>query len=386
MAGNATGGQAARIRHRRHRWRGGFVATACIWFALVPAAQAAEPTDAMRKELQGQFEAWARNDFRLPPELKLDEDLRQQALALGAEHRARVLRLFAGWAEEEAPLVENAKSPMGELLTRLYARHVNEMAAWQLDTTGEAFDALSLRSLQRGASCATLAGRTPAPFVRMVAELQHMPAADRAEALAAQRVLLARWGQPHALPARPVPSLWELTDVAIGRLRLPVRPADEPPLPPVLARALLVSPRQALDDGSRCALAAWWLRREAARPGARPAELLLTARYALSLEVAAFPAPLTERPASASDYPALARRFGVEGSITVHGRVRTGAAGLEQPRVAERRITVPGIRGQRPVAFETLLDQASLARAAEVVATQAAPGQETDVSFNWSLQ
>jgi hypothetical protein len=54
--------------------------------------------------------------------------------------------------------------------------------------------------------------------------------------------------------------------------------------------------------------------------------------------------------------------------------------------VAERRITVPGIRGQRPVAFETLLDQASLARAAEVVATQAAPGQETDVSFNWSLQ
>ena len=85
-----------------------------------------------------------------------------------------------------------------------------------------------------------------------------------------------------------------------------------------------------------------------------------------------------------SAYPEFARRFDVSGVTTISRRF--DAAGKpEHASVVARKITVPGIRGVRPIAFEDAFDAASVQHAfAEPVAK---PGATPPKLFQmvWSL-
>jgi hypothetical protein len=58
-------------------------------------------------------------------------------------------------------------------------------------------------------------------------------------------------------------------------------------------------------------------------------------------------------------YPPIATRFQAEGATIAQVRLDAGGK-VQQASVVDRKITVPGIRGVRPVAFETLFDAQTL--------------------------
>jgi hypothetical protein len=349
--------------------------------ALLPALGQRPPLpEALRVPAQEDAARFARELFALPATLPLEPSLRQQLQALANEHIARLASQAPAWLEEEWAQLPSGGS-VRDLGRALDNRLHNELALWQLDAT-DPWLALLPRMLTPG-TCSPEDGR--APFARVARWVQMLPAADREAALAAQRELLARWGQPRSgLPERV--SLQELADPVLRRLRQVERPADEPPLPPVLAWSALATPPPPPRLEWRCALAAWWLQREAAR-GVVSAATMAAVRHALAFEAAVGWRPPGESDIQSNGYPRAAARAWVEGRIVVAGRRREVGAGLEQPRIASRTLSVPGVRGSRPVAFETLLDAASLARAATVQVKPPPPGEEeSKLEFVWRLE
>jgi hypothetical protein len=122
---------------------------------------------------------------------------------------------------------------------------------------------------------------------------------------------------------------------------------------------------------ARCALQQWWLQ-ERIRQGAAPAEALAAFRYGTMITVAERSAGVgavkdTERGSKARgtvSYPTIATFFQAGGSTTI--RVKFDAAGKAvDASVVARTVTVPGIPGVRPLAFETIFDQEALRHALE---------------------
>ena len=130
----------------------------------------------------------------------------------------------------------------------------------------------------------------------------------------------------------------------------------------------------------------WWELQRAAARKATPAEQMVLARYALVIDAGVAARQPSEPEINASGYPSVAAHFEVQGEVVVTGRARAEGPGLEAPRVTARRLTVPGIRGVRPVAFETMRDRASLDRAAKVVSTQRNLDKDAELSFRWILK
>jgi hypothetical protein len=344
-----------------------------------------EPDDEAMAAVDRQLDVWVRRDFSLTDKLALDPALRTASDQMAQEQITRIGGLLRTWARKEAATLAPAQRDR-ELTGRMVARYVNEMALWQLDTAGDAYDGQMLKALLQPGLCAAQVGH-PA-FAQAMLAIQHLPAAERPVALEAQRELLARWGQRRSsVPDRPMPSVLERAEQAVRSLAGGERPAAEPALPPVLAWVMLSSPPQRMADDTRCALRHWWLRREQARTRLDVAELMRGLRYSSLPEPSErFRRDSDGAGASASGYPAVAARFGIEGKVQMSGTVRSNAPGLDQPQVVSRQIVVPGIRDVRPVVFETTFDTASLARAQTVESKTGAAGQKVTIEFVWRLQ
>lgn len=362
--------------------RARFAAAACAAL-LAGAVHAAEDAAQSQQRAVNAVVNWTAADFKLPADLPIDAGLRREMEALAAEHRARVAKVAAAWAGEEATR-RGAGAP-AVLWMPLVARYFNELALWQLATTGEEHDRRMLSVMKDPGLCREL-NATMTPFGQVALALQRLSPTDREAALSAQRVLLARWGRHGTPPERPVPSLKERALSAARALRGFDRAPQEPPLPPLLAWSLRKASTPALDrEDELCVLIAWELQRAATR-AAPPGEQALLARYAV-VDAAMARAQARNPGLSDAGYPNAAAQFGVEGAVVTRGRLRADGTGLDAPRIVARRITVPGIRDMRPVAFETWLDSATLERAAKTAPTaKRAPGDEAELRFNWKLQ
>jgi hypothetical protein len=359
-------------------------AAACAALLAGPLHAADDAAQARQRAVNA-VANWSASDFKLPAELPIDAGLRREMEALAAEHRARVAELAAAWAGEEAARLVAGTNPRAGLWMPVVARYFNELSLWQLDTVGEAHDRRMLSAMQDPGLCRELNNPMTA-FGQVALALQRMPPPDREAALSAQRVLLARWGRHGTPPDRPMPSLKERALSAARALRVLDRAPQEPPLPPLLAWSLRKTSTPALDrEDELCVLTAWQLQRPATR-AATPGEQALLARYAV---VDGWMSRAQSRNPGLSDtgYPNAAAQFGVEGEVVVRGRLRADGTGLDAPRIVARRITVPGIRDMRPVAFETWLDSATLERATKTAPTaKRAAGDEAELRFNWKLQ
>lgn len=296
-----------------------------------------------------------------------DEPIRQAATAMVTEHLPRVRALMLAWWREEQ------QGPQPTLTAdRVMARTYNEFGLWSLDSMGPAHDALVLQALQSETTCHPVAEPVTEMDQRL-GRLRGLPPPALAEALAHERALLARWGQPRVLAVaepQPVAALIERVrrGDTVGLLPLPSLLRSYGPEARAGQRREVARAR-ALD---RCLLHHWALRSELARPEVqsdpvRQAQALARFREGLAIRLPdllwigreAAGTPLK----SDDGYPELPKRFGVTGRVTLW--VDLDAKGqLMRATVHERQLRVPGVPSDvRPVVFEALLDDASVARA-----------------------
>jgi len=340
---------------------------------------------------------WAADILVLPTDGRLDPEMHRAGTEMAQEHRARLESLLPQWLAEERASSTAPPSP-GELWARSRARFANEIALWFLASGGPAHDAAWIEALQQPGICSSTANLTWLGWrLRM---LQHLPAAERSAALAGERRILQEgWGATRSPPpARPIPSQEEQVQRAIAELKSGDHRVGIA-LPPVLAERLLSNEDgklASLDWLERCAAHQWSLRARLPEPGVRRDEALLAYRYAmmpLAQQSLLSPEDLKELASAppSAEYPKFARQFVVEGQITVEREVDASGRLLNVAFV-KRVVSVAGIRGVRPVAFETALDDASLARATDLPTTKPATDpldggrKRQRVEFKWRLE
>lgn len=344
----------------------------CLSGAVAPLAASQEEWVARAVAEVG---ANMEREFALPPDLQIPSALRSQFENLRQEHLARAKALLQEWAVAEAARLapdEVARS----LNWRLQARYTNEVALWHLDTLGPEFEQRLLKALLRPGICAGQHERSVLARVAWLAA--GLDAADQAQFVADQRALLVvRWGATRSkVPVRPEITVQSRVVTLLRKIKTQGS-VDEPPLPPVAAWALARSADGQTRRDMECPLHQWWLKRELAKPGVDRQAALTALRFADIRP----PATRNERDVT-DGYPLAARGFGVEGVVRVKGRV--GPAGLLDAQVVHRAIRVPGLGGQPPVAFETIFDDTSLARAATTRSDQP-QGREATMDFVWKL-
>jgi hypothetical protein len=378
-----------------------FTARRRLAAALVPACALAcglalaapDPANELRAQMTASLHANVAPAFVLDKALVLDPALREAADKIGAEHLARVDKLFPAWLEEErSRQVADGKTPSSrDVFYAVFARLMNEMSLWQLEPGDPAYERATLAVLRTAAGVCDLQGDDRfTDFASRILRIQAMPPAQRDAALGTERQLLAHWGQPRAALAPwpdPLPQ-----DAALALLER--GPAD--PAHPRLA----LTPRMAagvlgrredyahMHPVERCGLQQWWLQ-QSLREGTAPTTALNAFRYGTMLTAVdrigtAFDkAGQDDKPApgAAPRYPAIALRFLATGVNTV--RLQVDADGRPKPSVVERRIEVVGIRGVRPVAFENVFDQALLTFAAANPGRFPKPSDATPPKFQW---
>ena len=314
--------------------------------------------------------------FRLPQELPLDPDLRTEADSIAGVHLARINGLLPGWIAEERRLQagEDVRTTDNTVYLAVWARLLNELALWQLEPGDAAYEKATLEALKTSPlACEIKAAPNVNDFAARILRIQAMPAAQRQTALANERRLLEHWAQPRpAIPAWPAPLPQDAAMTAVEKIRDGgARPALA--LSPVLAAELL-GERTAYADlawQSQCELKRWWLRVSLAQ-GASPEAALKEFRYATLIGVVeryrmddggadegAPKAAAQGAAVQAPPYPDFAKNFDVSG-VTRVSRSFDAAGKPVAASVIDRRIKVRGIRGVRPVAFETTFDALAL--------------------------
>ena len=214
-----------------------------------------------------------------------DEITQQAALAMVADHLPRLRALMLTWWQQEL------KAEQPQLAAdRVIARVYNEFALWSLDSDGPAHEALVLQALQSETACHPLAEPVTEMDQRL-SRLRSLPPEALRQALAHERNLLARWGQPRTLAvAQPLPVAAWLELVRKGNT------AGLQPLPSTLrsygpdarpGQRKELARARALD---RCLLHHWALRSELARPevqadAAAPARALARFREGLAIQL-----------------------------------------------------------------------------------------------------
>ncbi|XYJ08567.1 hypothetical protein ACSUZJ_14230 [Telluria sp. B2] len=111
--------------------------------------------------------------FVLPKELDLDPALREAASALGSAHLARMRALLAQWAMEERKLLGTTveRNPYAVSYS-VWARVLNELSLWQVDTGDAAYEAATLAAIQRAPSvCEVPENRANFEFARRILRL-----------------------------------------------------------------------------------------------------------------------------------------------------------------------------------------------------------------------
>ena len=314
---------------------------------------------------------WLRPAFEIPDNLEVDSSLIVAARDMYAAHIKRLRVLIPQWMAQERALATTP--PLRAQLSRLmYVRLINEMALWSVDSTGPVQDDTLLQVLQQPRACLY---QYPSVLAKKIDLIQVAPASSRPAMLAAEQELLARWGTHREhLPARPSMEALKEADQAIVQLRdgLPVKAE---PMLPVLARGVLAKAYKPgeQDAWTQCAKNQWWLLTQLADGKTQRSEALTHYRYAMLKTIAdwrpdaAKTASASKAASEASDgkppYPSLGSKYHVQGTVTLH--VAVDAQGkLLKATVGAREISVDGIRDNPPIAFETVLDAASLAYAA----------------------
>jgi len=336
--------------------------------------------------------------FPMPKDIQLDPALRAAADKIAAEHVARMKAQFPLWVQEErrVQMGPDGKGNLDGLLYPVMARMYNELAYWQLEPGDAAYERATLEVLKTSPmACRTGDDPRFIDFSGRILRIQAMPAAQQQAALATESRLLAQWGKPRpeALP-RPAQLPQDAAMAIAAQLRAGgARPAVA--FPPTLGRAVLSAhlPYGELNRDARCALQQWALRNSLAQ-GQDAAAVLNAFRYGMLETVTTrFGAGYEANEREAADdpekeltgYPKLAARFEVTGRTKLSRRF--DAAGKPtHAEVIERTITVPGIRGMRPIAFEDMFD-ARAVRQTMQGATPGKPGTRPDpvVELVWRL-
>ena len=279
-------------------------------------------------------------------------------------HEARVRELLPAWIAQERAQA-NAPALRGRALAApIYQRMINEMAIWSVESAGPERDEAWLKAALAPTACRVV---PQSVFGRQMALIQAAPQDARAALLASERDLISRWGsQREKLPPRPSVDDLNAVDQAIARLRAGL-PITAGPMAPYLAGLLFNRDRKPgrSDRWETCAKSQWWLAARLADAKADRAQALAVYRYSTMVDAREFVPPgAAAKPAASgaaggNAYPPAAAYFNVEGATTV--RVETDDHGVPvRSEVQSRKIVVPGVRDNRPVAFETLLDDAAL--------------------------
>jgi len=345
-----------------------FVGAAC------QAGAAPTKADDSAMEMAAKIRTELALPFRLPDEVHLDADLRAEAKSIASAHLARIQQLLPGWIEEERRVqrARDGKPSDGYVFFAVFARVLNELALWQLEPGDAAYEKATLDVLKATPAACQYSGDSRFnDFASRIMRIQAMPPGQRQAALAAERRLLEHWGKPRpALQLQPWPNPLP-QDAAMAAVEKIQAGGERPPLalPPDLASELLGNgvKYKDLPGESRCELKRWWMLVSLAQ-GTSPEAALNAFRYATLIGAMdrygrAFESEAEEtskeEAGSAPRYPRLAQRFDVSGTTTVSRRFDAAGKPVEV-NVVERKITVPGIRGVRPVAFENTFDALSL--------------------------
>lgn len=335
----------------------------CLPLLLCCATAVAAAPDKQDQEMLHNLRGHLARSFELPAELPLDAELRASANTISAAHLERIGALLPAWLAEERKqqIASGKQAEQWHLLFATWARLLNELALWQLEPGDAAYEQATATVLGSAPQvCRLRADPRFSEYAARIARIQALPATQRPAMLAAERELLAHWGQPRQAPAawpEPLPQ-----DAALTLLKSAAK--DRPALPPTLAMQLLVEKQSytTLAREDQCLLQQWWFKRNL-QQGVAQGTALSAFRYGTLISAEVRFAGMFEPAASNRDdkppYPPVAARFQAEG-VTI-GQVQLDAGGkVRQASVADRKITVPGIRGVRPVAFETLFDAQTL--------------------------
>jgi len=363
--------------------------------AGVPA-QPSEDDRAVASNLDKQL---ARIFYTLPKDIQLDPALRAASDKIAAEHVARMKAQFPLWVQEErrVQMGPDGKGKLDGLLYAVMARMYNELAFWQLEPGDAAYERATLEVLKTSPMvCRTGDDPRFIDFSGRILRIQAMPAAQQQAALANETRLLAQWGKPRpeALP-RPALLPQDAAMATAAQLQAGgVRPAVA--FPPTLGWAILSAhlPYDQMNRDARCALQQWALRNSLAQGQDAPVALNAFRYGMLETVTTRFGSQFEADEREASDdpkkeptgYPKLAARFEATGRTKLSRRF--DAAGKPtHAEVIERTITVPGIRGMRPIAFEDIFD-ARAVRQARQGAAPGRPGTGPDpvVEMVWRLE
>lgn len=335
----------------------------CLPLLFCCATAVAAAPDKQEQDMLLHLRGHLARSFELSPELPLDAGLRASANQLGAAHIERINALLPAWLAEERKLqgVATQADPWYAFFA-VWARVLNELALWQLEPGDAAYEQATLAAL--GGSplqCKLHGDNRLTDYAARIARIQQLPATQHPAMLAAERELLAHWGKPRPAPAawpEPLPQEAALALLASG-------PKDRPALPPTLAAQLLADKKDyaTMAREDQCLLQLWWFKRSL-QQGVAPATALAAFRYGTMISAEARLAGMFE-PAQANGkppYPPIASRFHAVGATIVQFKLDANGK-PQQASVVGRKVTVPGIRGVRPVAFETVFDAATLKQA-----------------------
>jgi hypothetical protein len=370
-------------------------AALCVLLAgMASAAPAQDVDDDSAKELQ----KWLARSFVLPPDLPLDPAVRAQAGAIAAAHLARMRTVITAWLREERlSQSAGAQKPSTQwVYFAVWARMLNELALWHITPGDAAYEKAMLDvATTAPAICRLMGDARFSDYASRILRVQALAPAQRDAVFASERSLLDHWGKPHPdIAPFPDPTPEETGMAVIERMRAGTA---TPPLalPPTLASSM-VSARENYGVGvqeSKCLFQQWQLRINL-KQGKAPAAALSAFRYGTMITATDrigswFDDPdaaAEQKPAAGAgpSYPAMARRFQVTGS-TVIKRTLDAAGNVVDARVASRKITVPGIRGVRPVAFENTFD--TLARSSALLpgASASLPASQLVYALVWTL-
>lgn len=339
-----------------------------------PAAVAAIPSEEDR--IIQQWVEQFKKEFSVPADAVIDPSLRQAADAIAKPQIARMEALIRSWVKEEIALSKTAISPI-EALRRVDTRITNERVLSRLESVSEANDEAWLHAMLKADACDSPPEYSW--FAVDILRIQAAPKEKRDALLRGEAELLRRWGTVRTnippLPAEPVADqvMAAMTRIRAGEQR------TIPPMTPLLAWKLLdrEPDGKAPDWYLRCRMAQWWWHwpQHHADPAARQAAQAAY-RYAVLYLPGDWDYFNEERYAGKKepDFGWLGSYFGVEGTITV--AITVGPEGqVMDAKVHKRDVRVEGVRGNRPVAYETMLDKPALKRARAM--TFAKPASES---------
>jgi hypothetical protein len=331
--------------------------------AQTPTAQ--ELIAEQDQALVNQVARWVKSQFSLPGDLPLDTSLRQAATDMAKEHVERVRTQVPQWIAQERAAKGNPGLRGVELSQPLYFRAINELAIWSIESAGTAHDEALIKVAVMPMACSVLYS---SHFSRRIAMIQTAPVEARPALLEGEQELLARWGSTrNTLPERPSTTQFGAANQAITRLRTGL-PIDAEPMTAFLAGLIFArdSKPGLSERWEQCAKSQWWLASQLKHGNTDRAQALTLYRYSNMVGAQDFvPDHVAQKVATnlaagtKSSYPPVATYFQVEGVTTVQSEVDELGKFI-RAQVVSRKLKVPGVRDNPAIAFETLLDAATL--------------------------